>query len=390
MRLLDLMPDTVVNRSRRITLLAHQGPVMLLLFKFAECYALLQRYEPIGLALGDAGLLGAFYGCLGHCQWFLGEFDRTIATLDKAAQLSEAAGNPDATGYAYMLLAWTHMCQGNFARVHELRDLALHQCDQKLHLRNHTQALTAASMACTFQGRWSTAVEDSVRSMRAAEALGDDNNISFAAMALCLNHAYKGDLRAALHYGEFASGKSVTPADKAWAAGCYGFALCRAGEPRRAIALLVDIVKVQRAGGFVCGEILALSLGEAYWRADELDQARVTLGEVIEVSARCGMQFFLGSAHRLLAEVALRSTRQPRAGHEAADHLATSVAILASIHADNELALAYAGYGRLHIQHGDIAQARDYLTRALEIFERLGTLGEPDKVRQELAALPEG
>jgi class 3 adenylate cyclase len=55
-----------------------------------------------------------------------------------------------------------------------------------------------------------------------------------------------------------------------------------------------------------------------------------------------------------------------------------------------EVALAYAGYGRLHKQQGNTAQAREYLTRALEIFERLGTLGEPDKVRQELAALPQG
>ena len=37
-----------------------------------------------------------------------------------------------------------------------------------------------------------------------------------------------------------------------------------------------------------------------------------------------------------------------------------------------------------------MAQAREYLTRALEIFERLGTLGEPDKVKQVLAILPEG
>jgi hypothetical protein len=35
-----------------------------------------------------------------------------------------------------------------------------------------------------------------------------------------------------------------------------------------------------------------------------------------------------------------------------------------------------------------MAQAREYLTRALAIFERLGTLGEPDKVRQVLAELP--
>ena len=34
-------------------------------------------------------------------------------------------------------------------------------------------------------------------------------------------------------------------------------------------------------------------------------------------------------------------------------------------------------------------EARRYLTQALEIFERLGTLIEPDKVRKELAELPD-
>jgi flagellin-specific chaperone FliS len=51
--------------------------------------------------------------------------------------------------------------------------------------------------------------------------------------------------------------------------------------------------------------------------------------------------------------------------------------------------MAYAGYGRLHKHQGKIAKAREYLTKALEIFERLGTLIEPDKVKEELAGLPE-
>jgi hypothetical protein len=53
------------------------------------------------------------------------------------------------------------------------------------------------------------------------------------------------------------------------------------------------------------------------------------------------------------------------------------------------LALAFAGYGRCYKLKGQIAQAREYLTKALEIFEGLGTLIEPDKVRKELAGLPE-
>ena len=52
------------------------------------------------------------------------------------------------------------------------------------------------------------------------------------------------------------------------------------------------------------------------------------------------------------------------------------------------LAQAYAGYSRLHKQQGNVVKAREYLTKALEIFERLGTLMEPDKVRETLAQLP--
>lgn len=39
-------------------------------------------------------------------------------------------------------------------------------------------------------------------------------------------------------------------------------------------------------------------------------------------------------------------------------------------------------------QQGDIEQAREYLTKALQTFKRLGTLIEPEKVRKELAELP--
>jgi hypothetical protein len=37
----------------------------------------------------------------------------------------------------------------------------------------------------------------------------------------------------------------------------------------------------------------------------------------------------------------------------------------------------------------DPRKANGYFTKALEIFERLGTLIEPDKVRKELAELPQ-
>ena len=63
--------------------------------------------------------------------------------------------------------------------------------------------------------------------------------------------------------------------------------------------------------------------------------------------------------------------------------------MLSQINAENELALAYAGYGRLQAQCGNLPAARNYLTQALALFERLGTLGEPERVQQALVALSE-
>jgi hypothetical protein len=61
---------------------------------------------------------------------------------------------------------------------------------------------------------------------------------------------------------------------------------------------------------------------------------------------------------------------------------------LRAIGAENDLALALAGYGRLRRRLGDVVKAREVLTEATEIFERLGTMHEPAKVAEELAALP--
>jgi len=68
--------------------------------------------------------------------------------------------------------------------------------------------------------------------------------------------------------------------------------------------------------------------------------------------------------------------------------LKKSIDIFQAVKAEDFLARAYAGYGRFYKQQGDMAQAREYLKKALEIFERLEILNWPDKVKKELADLP--
>jgi tetratricopeptide (TPR) repeat protein len=144
------------------------------------------------------------------------------------------------------------------------------------------------------------------------------------------------------------------------------------------------VLPIFRTGQFISGEInLTCYLGEGYWLAGEDIKARQTLEEGLELAERCGVRYYAGFAQRLLGEIALKTNPT-----QAVSLFEKSIAIFQEIKAENELALAYAGYGKLQKQQRQFAQAQEYLKKALEIFDGLGTLIEPEKIREILAELP--
>jgi class 3 adenylate cyclase/tetratricopeptide (TPR) repeat protein len=380
---LDTLPESDVNRQRRISLLVNQGDAFFLLIKMPEYYDLLTRFEPMARSLGNPELLGAFYARLGHCHFAFGHYDQAIQTLSKAAELCETVENAKDAGIAYTFLEWSHSDIGDFDRVLALKEDFLRTMEQRFNLRWYVWGLCAASRACSYLGRWDEAVEAGQKALSVAEEFSDNSTISVAAYNLSIDYSWKGDLARAIEYGELAVQKAPTPGDKARSQRSLGWALCRAGEPNRGIELLTAALTIFLAGRFMPSLIpLMCYLGEGYWLAGEDGKARQTLEEGLEMAERYGTRYYLGFAHRLFGEMALRNNPA-----QAASHFEKSMAVLQEIKAENELALAYAGYGRLHKQQGKVGQARKYLTKALETFERLGTLIEPDKVRRELAGI---
>ena len=385
MALLDTLPETEENQQRRISLLVNQGIVFFLLFKSPEYYDLLTRYEPTAKMLGNPELLGAFYARLGYCEFSFSNYDQAIPTLTKAAELSETSGNVEEAGYAYVFWEFSHFDRGDFEQVLALKEDVLRTMEQQFNLRWHTYALSVASRAYASLGRWDEAVEEAQKALSTAEEFSDNSLISFVAWNLSIVYSWRGDPTKAVEYGELAVQKAPTPADKAWAQRSLGWAWCRAGDTTRGIELLTTVLAIVRAGGFTTIEItLMCFLGEGHWLAGEDEKASQTLEEGLEMAERYGVRYELGFAHRLLGEISLKNNPA-----QAVSHLEKSIAIFQEIKAENELAMAYAGYGRLHKKQGEIARAQEYLTKALKIFERLGTLTEPDKVREELAGLRE-
>jgi tetratricopeptide (TPR) repeat protein len=385
MALLDALPETEENRQRRISLLVSQSEAFMLLLKMPEYYDLLTRYEPMARGLGNPELLGAFYGRLGHCEFSFSNYDQAILTFGKAAELCKGAGNVEEAGYAYTWLEFSHLDRGDFERVLSLKEDVLRTIEQGFNLRWHTYVLSVASRACSYLGRWDEAVEEGKKALSVAEEFSDNSLISFVSWSLSIAHTLKGDLARAVEYAELAVQKAPTPADKAWAQRSLGWAWCRSGDTTRGIELLTTVLPILRAGRFISNEIpLTCFLGEGYWLAGQDDKARQTLEKGLEMAERYGVRYYVGFTRRLLGEIALKANPT-----QAVLHFEKSIAIFREIKAENELALAYASYGRFYKQQGDIAQAQEYLSRALEVFERLGTLIEPDKVREELDELPE-
>ena len=385
MALLDTLPETEENRHRRISLLVSQGEAFMLLLKIPEYYDLLTRCEPMARGLGNPELLGAFFGRLGHCHFIFGHYDQAIETLTKAVELCQGAGNAEDAGHAYTYLSWSHSDRGDYHEVLALKEDFLQTMEQSFNLHSYTWVLSAASRACSYLGRWDEAVEEGKKALIVAEEFADNRPISFVAWNMSIAYNWKGESDMAIKYGELAVQKAQTRADKAWAQRSLGWAWCRAGETTRGIELLTTVLPIFRAGRFITNEInLSCFLGEGYWLAGQDDKARQTLEKGLEIAERYGTRYYVGFTRRLLGEIALKTNPT-----QAALHFEKSIVIFREIKAENELALAYASYGRFYRQQGETEQAREYLTRALEVFERLGTLIEPDKVRKELTGLPE-
>ena len=386
MKLLDTLPETEETQKLRVSLLVNQWAMFFLLFKPSEYYDLLTRYEPMAVGLGNQGLLGAFYARLAQCEWWPGHFDQAIQRGTRAVELCEATGNAEGAGMAYLAMQWSYLFKGDYDRVVALKEDILRIMEQHFNLRTYVWAFSAASFAYSELGRWDEAVQEGREGLSVAERFSDNSMISFAHLTISTAYINKGDLAQGIQYGELAEHKAPTPADKVWAQAHLALAWIRAGEPHRGIESLAPLVPMYRAVSYSGGEgQIMLSLSEGYWLTGEYDKARQMLEECLELAERCGMKSYIGIAHRLLAEIALKTDPA-----QAEPHFERAIAILREIKNESELPKAYAGYGRFHKQQSNTAQAREYLTKALEIFERLGTLIEPDKVREDLARLPDG
>jgi len=380
MQVLDELPQTPEHRHQAIGLLVRQIHVFILTNKLDEYERYLERYASIADAVPDEGLRGHFKSCLGHTQFGLARPRQAIQTLTPAAALCERARNFQGAGQAYVHLQWCHLQTGEYADTLRFEGPALGALERAWDQRLRFYVYGATTWACSRLGRWDMALEKAMIALKECEASRDASLISSAIGFVGMPSIHRGDTEEAVRWTRRAFECSVTPGDRAWAQLFYGWALAPL-DASQAIELLSPLVPLWLHKWWF-DAVTLVALGEAFLRAGQLEQAQATLEQAIEISTPRDMWFMVAPAQRLLGEVMLCANRL----EDSDTRFTQALQLLEGFKAENEIALTRAGQGRLRMKQGRTAEGQALLERALVVFERLGTVGEFNRVRAELAA----
>jgi tetratricopeptide (TPR) repeat protein len=390
MALLDTLADTEPHRLLRISLLVDNVWVFILLNQFPVYYDLLLKHEPMATALDNPGLLGGFYARIANCESQFGRLDESLESARRAIDLCEACGNALYAGRSYSVSQWAQCWKSNYGAVLALKEKAIQSYRKAFCLRGYVSSFCISSLVYTYMGRWDEAVRDGETALKAADEHSDTSLSAFADWTIGIAYCLKGDLARAIESAELAFRKASSPMDCIWARSIRAWVYCRAGQPEKGLDHLAGTVpELRKAGAHLYYVICGILLGEGYLLNHQYDEAKQELEVVLMLAEKMGMRFQAAWCLCLLGHLSLRSDPSQKKAPSAVTSFENAIPICREIKAENQLALAYAGLGRYHKLSGGTAAARDYLNRALGIFERLGTLLEPDRVRKELVELSE-
>lgn len=127
----------------------------------------------------------------------------------------------------------------------------------------------------------------------------------------------------------------------------------------------------------------ALRLAEGYLCRGELGPARALIDDVLTMSRAKEYRYVEGLAHRLLAECLAGESLAV-----AMQHVTEAYRIFEAVGARNDVARTLAT--RAKLSQSNPAEARRLLHEAMGLFEALGTMDEPVRVREALTALDRG
>jgi class 3 adenylate cyclase/tetratricopeptide (TPR) repeat protein len=388
LQVLESLPDTIENRRRRLRLVFDQTGEFHFLHRHKEYFELILRHQALALEVNEPDLLGAFYGRLGHRQWTAGQITASLSTLERAVELCEQSGNDTDAAAAYIILAWAHVMLGNYDMVPVYRDKGLAKLGINFDPVWYSFARAAAGLARAWAGRWQEAIDECRLAIEEGGVRNDVAIVSYHSMWSAYTRMNQRDWADARRYCEVAVREAPTTYFQGFPQALQARMLCEAGDTGGVGLATLQYVEslLERSGHSSAWAYTCNMLGEGLLAAGDNAKAKAAFDRVDQSAEAAELVFLRLQARRALGEIASREGDWGKAKH----YLELALDAARRSRSQNELGLTLAAYGRLLWKLGERATARQHLREAADLLEALGTMIEPDRIRQELQSLDPG
>jgi len=375
---LDNMPDARANKEKRVDIFIKQARVMRLMGKFKEHIKTLEKNLPIVEELGDKDRLAEYYFKMGFYYSVMGSTEDAIQYCTKAIELAELTKNERIIGLASLRLGYSYWYKSEPRKGFPFAKKAINIMEKLGDIYWVGRAFQTLGVLHWMMGDWDKSIEYMETFLRKSKEVSDVNLLSLAYYSIAMPLVEKGEWDVAIDYCKKCLDISPTPLFAVYGLGFLGYGYCKKGEWERGIKDLEKAIQQSKDFGLGHQEAqFSAYLAEAYLTINERDKALERTKSALEISKESGFRHLEGMAYRVLGEIYSEAK-----SNEPKKYIEDSIRILNEVGAKNELAKSYLSLGRLYKEKGEKAKAKKYLTQALHIFEKLGTLHEPEKARK--------
>ncbi len=375
---LDAMPDTAANRLRRIDAVLKQAEVKYSVGNYADQVDNLQGISNIVSESQDPSRRATWHYWLGFLQGVSG--GRPEVAIDhcrEAAKIASASGMEEINAFAESCLAQVYMIVGRLHDGIEVGERALASFEMRQNRWWAGRTLWHLTAVANFLGQWERSLEYCRRALEHGIALQDLRLTVVSWSRMGLAYVQQGNPERGMQCCEEALALNPLPRDAAWARVVRGYGKIKAGQLNDGVAELDGALAWFEGAHMRWTHVIgAVWLAEGYLRRGDRARALPLIEHVLEISRANGYLQYEGRACWLMGEHLAQE-----APVSAEEYLTNAIDIFERVGARNDLARAILSRAILRRAREDLATSRGLLDKAGAIFQALGTRDEVARVQ---------
>ena len=387
LRRLATLPDTKLNRLRRIDAVLKQAQVKYALGQYSEQIRALEEIRQIVDETDDPHRRATWHYWTGFLHSVSGgRPEVAIEHCREAGKIASASGLEEIDAFAASCLAQVLMVAGRLHDALEAGERAVSSFEARGDPWWAALTLWHLTAIANYLGEWEASLDYCRRGLEHGIALNDVRLKAVSWTRMGVAHIARGDLERGLQCCNEALALAPIPRDVAWASVVRGYGKIKAGHPNAGISELSEGLAWFESSRMRWTHVIgAVWLAEGHLRHGDCATARPLIEDLLSTCRSAGYFHYEGRASWLMGECLARESAAA-----AEDYIETAMRIFEQVGAQNDLAKAMVTRAALRQRAGDVATARQLLHQAKAIFRALGTVHEPIRVEAALAALDRG